>query len=131
MLCRAVQELCRHLALVMEDGDRSNMETEIWEGVMKDPMFAAAPRAPMPKITTAGTQSSRQAGQVPEPPSASEPAGVTSPSRPGSSTKEAAFTTPGVLPRFQRTLSHHPYIYICSYIHAHANLYVYYICTYM
>ena len=36
-ICRAVQELHMHMALVVEDGDWSNMEKEIWEGVMKAP----------------------------------------------------------------------------------------------
>ena len=39
MFCRAVQELHRHLALAVEE--------EIWKGVMKDPVVASAPRAPM------------------------------------------------------------------------------------
>ena len=53
MFYGAVQELHRHLALVVEEGNWINMEEEIWEGVMKDPVVAAAPRAPRPQSITA------------------------------------------------------------------------------
>ena len=70
-----------HLALIVEEGNWINMEKEIWEGVMKDSMVAAAPRASMPK--TVPSQTSRvekpMASILPETPSVSEPEGVAPP----------------------------------------------------
>ena len=53
--CQAVQELHECLALVVEEGDLFNMEKEIQEGIMKEPMVATTSRAhtlkraPLPK----------------------------------------------------------------------------------
>ena len=47
MFCRAVQELHRHLVLVMERSDWVNMEEEIKAGVMNDPTVDASLRPPM------------------------------------------------------------------------------------
>ena len=55
--CRAVQELHRHLALVVKESKWINMEKETWEGVLKDSMVAAAPGAPMPKRIPSDTWS--------------------------------------------------------------------------
>ena len=107
-LCRTVQELHRYLALVMENDNWSNMEKDIWEGVMKGPMVAAAPMAPMPKRVPFQASKSKDTPGI----------YLTrtficiwvsrgdTPSRPGSSTKEAATTSPGVFSPGLRRLCH-------------------------
>ena len=49
ILCGGLQELHKCLVLVVEEGNLFNMQEEMWEGVMKDPMVAATPKAPHTK----------------------------------------------------------------------------------
>ena len=108
--CGSVQEVNRCLALVMEEVDWINMEKEISEGVMKDPVVAAAPRVPMPKRVPSQTPKVEKpmVSISLEPPSASEPDGVATPQDLGLVPRRQPPPPPYFLPRSWRTLPHHP-----------------------
>ena len=104
--CGAVQELHWHLALVIEENNWPNMEEEIWEGVMNDPVVAASPRPLMPGGTLPQTPLAEKP-MAAIPPSASEPEGMMTP--------EDLALVPrrqppqGFLPRTWKTSSYQPY----------------------
>ena len=76
--CRAVQELHRCLALVVDKSNWANMEEEIWAGVMNDPVVAVSPRPPMSRRTQSQTPVAEKP-MAAIPPSTSELEGMTPP----------------------------------------------------
>ena len=91
VFCRAVQELCKCLIPMVEEGNLFNMETQIWEGVRKDPMApTSSKRAPslMPRVEEPTST------PAPNPPLVSEPEGAASPEELALGAKKVAAATP-------------------------------------